>query len=129
MVSQAEVVRLINIFFNALGAIYPILDFHCLVSEAEAIYAAVDSLHGAETGRKIPNAAETVLAYDTTTLKLITAVALLIDTKDANPRAVRLFESVKSDLAESYWHEPDLQNVIHFILAVCVLVHLLIFEG
>ena len=123
-VCHAEAFRLINIFSNTLGAIYPMLDLNRLTSESETIYAAVDSIHGSDTGQMIPGLAETLLTFDTTTLKLVTAVALLVDAKSADPRASRLFESVRSDLTENYWHEPDLQNIIHFILAVRTMVHL-----
>lgn len=115
---QQQAVHLTHVFLNGPGAIYPFLDSVCLLSDTEKWYAAIDTLRKGNLVDKI--AAQTIISHDPMIQRLVLAIALVVDRKDADPLAKRLFNSAQNETFICHSHPPSIQSAIYFVLAVSI---------
>ncbi|KAH8805366.1 hypothetical protein F5884DRAFT_859974 [Xylogone sp. PMI_703] len=121
---RTATIRLIQAFVNGPGSMYPVFEVDHLVSETEAVFAIIESLKRLDGQRLSLGAAERLLNYNSTMLKLVVAVALTLEKKDFDRTAKLLFDSIQEDLTSSLWYTSSLRTVSYCILTALLYYHL-----
>lgn len=115
-----EITRLIHVFNNGPGRIYPVAETSDLLQTSERLVKVLDQAGKDKSMHNCILAAEELTSPATTTLKLVLANALTLENFQVNPLAQKHFESVRERLGSSFWALPDLRTIINWILVVCL---------
>lgn len=121
-IGREEALRLIQIYSNGPGSMYPVVASDELALRVETIFSLKKYLEAAENQAKGIMLSETMFSYETNTLKLVLAIALTLEKKDSDDMAQRLFEGVQDRLTTSFWRSSNLNTVVLSILTVGIYV-------
>lgn len=117
-IDQLEVRRLIQVFVNGPGSMYPVVDTDELRSRSDLLYSMMASARGGQKKEKIFPAAEALFSHETNVLKLVLAISLTLESCGRNEIAQRLFDSIGDAWQSSFWAAPDFGNIIIHVLLV-----------
>ena len=117
-VDGTEAVRLIRLFWTTRGLMYPIFDPQGLITDTEALYTAMHHVQ-ANGDNEVPQIyAERLLKYDSTTLKLVMAIATVSEKGSSDRFADRLLQSMINGLWQTIWRISSLKTLSHLLLLV-----------
>ena len=116
--SGATAIKLIKLFASGPGLMYPVVDIEDLITEATTLFATIENIRMNGRAGNDDIHIETLLNHDLTDLKLVLAISIVLEKKDADKLAERLLHSMQDDLWISTWQASTLKTLTHVILLV-----------
>ena len=116
--SGARAMRLIELFASGPGLMYPVIDVECLITEATGLFATIENIRVNGRPGNDDIHIGTLLNHDLTELKLVLAVSIVLEKKDADKLAERILHSMQDDLWISIWQASTLKTLTQVILLV-----------
>jgi hypothetical protein len=116
--TKSDAVRLINVWHEEMGMMYPFMEIDKMVQYAEMLFAFVEA--AARSGLmqgKMPGA-DAIMDDRTTNLKLVLAIALVLEGNGKDPLGERLFDNVHNIVEKTVTNPVDLQGINLLILTV-----------
>lgn len=114
----AEVKRLVLVFNNGPGLIYPVVETDGLLKTAERVFRVLEHAGKDQSIHNCLVAAEELTSAETVTLKLVLANALALEARSINRLAQKHFDSIRDALGTSFWSLPSLRAIVNWVLVV-----------
>ena len=116
--SKHEAIRLIHVWQEEMGMMYPFLNIDKVIRYAEMLFIFVEA--AARSGLTQPNlpGADAIMDDQTSVLKLILAIALVLEGQGKNPLGERLFDNVQKVVDRSLSDPADLRGISMLALTV-----------
>lgn len=115
---EQEVSRLINVWSNGIGKLFPVVDVPNLHARWESLHAMLTSTRTDRSTQKYLATIEVLLDGETHLLKLVLANSLTAGSGGMNETAKRLFDSVGGAPQAAFTEVPTLRNINMLMLVV-----------
>ncbi|KAF2740003.1 hypothetical protein EJ04DRAFT_456614 [Polyplosphaeria fusca] len=109
--TKHEAIRLVQVWHEEMGMMYPFMDIEKLLRHAENLFIFIES--AARTGlmqRGLPGA-DQIMDDQTSLLKIILAVALILEGYGKSPLGERLFENVHKVVERTLLDSVDIKGI------------------
>jgi len=116
-VSKDEAIRLIHVWDDEMGCMYPVIDVDKLVEHTNLLYTFMDAARQTGLVETAFPGADAIYDDQTRILKLVLAIACTLEGSGKSELGRRLFESVRSSLEEQMFTSVDLKTIRMLILA------------
>jgi hypothetical protein len=116
--SKEEAVRLVRVWQDEMGTMYPIVDIEGLIRHAGLLYTFMDAAR--RSGLMEPGLPGADAIYDdqTVLLKLIVSIALTLEASGKSDLGRKMWECVKANVEAHQFDSPDLKSLQMLALAV-----------
>ncbi|KAF1930824.1 uncharacterized protein M421DRAFT_57227 [Didymella exigua CBS 183.55] len=109
--SKAEALRLVHVWYEEQGIMYPILDLDKLLRHADMLFSFVEAAARSGLMQRAMPGADAIMDDQTSVLKLVLAITLVMEGGGTDPLGERLFSNVQG-VVERILSEPvSLQSV------------------
>ncbi|KAI9840638.1 MAG: hypothetical protein M1837_001407 [Sclerophora amabilis] len=117
-IGKDEAIRLIHVYEEEMGMMYPILDIEKVLRHARNLYAFLTAAARTGFAQLGQPGADGISDDDTNVLKLVLANALMVEGSGQSELGTRLFEGVRSAADSRIWGcEIDLKGLSILVLA------------
>ena len=123
-IDTQEVYRLIDVFANGVGAMFPVVDFDKLRSKWASLTTMISSAKARPKNEGLFLTAEAMFNADSNILKLVMANSLTAESGGMNDTAKSLFSSTGSAHHTAQWDTPNLKNITMLLLTGVLYYHL-----
>ncbi|KAF2200336.1 fungal-specific transcription factor-like protein [Delitschia confertaspora ATCC 74209] len=109
--TKHEAIRLVRMWHEEMGMMYPFLDIETVIRYAEMLFSFVEAaartglMQGARAG------ADAIMDPQTTILKLILAIALVLEGCGKDPLGEKLFENVQSVVEKTLLDPVEIKGI------------------
>ena len=119
---RPNIFRLLEVFGNGPGALYPLVDIDKLRSRWDSLYSMMACVRASRSTEKFLQTAEAMVSHETIVLKFVLANSLTLESGGINETAQRLFDSTGGVYQSCQWDGPNLGNIVILALTVgCML--------
>lgn len=118
MLTKEETLRLVNVYQDEMGLMYPMLDIEKLLSHANMLFTFVEAANRSGLMQIALPGADSINDDQTNILKLVLACALVLEASGKSDLGKRLFEYVKPTVDAQLLGPPDAKGVQMLILTV-----------
>jgi hypothetical protein len=118
--SKEETIRLVRVWQDEMGTMYPIVDIDRLIRHANLLFTFMDAAR--RSGLMEPGLPGADAIYDdqTVLLKLIVSIALTLEASGKSDLGRKMWECVKTNVEAHQFSSPDLKSLQMLALAVSV---------
>lgn len=116
--NKSDAVRLINVWHEEMGMMYPFMDIEKVVGYAEMLFAFVEAAARSGLMQGGRPGADAIMDDRTSNLKLVLAIALILEGNGKDPLGERLFKNVHNLVEKKVSDPVDLQGINLLILTV-----------
>jgi hypothetical protein len=116
--TKSDAIRLINVWHEEMGMMYPFMDIEKVVQYAEMLFAFVEAAARSGLMQGGRPGADAIMDSRTTNLKLVLAIALILEGNGKDPLGERLFNNVHNLVEKTVSNPVDLQGINLLILTV-----------
>jgi hypothetical protein len=116
--SKEEAIRLVGVWQDEMGTMYPIVDIESVTRHVGLLYTFMDAAR--RSGLMEPGMPGADAIYDdqTVLLKLIVAIALTLEASGKSDLGRKMWECVKTSVEAHQFDSPDLKSLQMLALAV-----------
>ena len=119
MVPQAEAVRLCQVYEDEMGLMYPVLDIEDVIAYAQQLYPFMEAARRTGLMQQGMPGSDTLDDADTSILKLVIAIGLVVEAGGRSDLAKRLFQSVQSTVDKCLRGSASIKGIQMLAMAVC----------
>jgi hypothetical protein len=116
--SKDEAVRLIHVWQDEMGTMYPVVDIDRLVRHASLLFTFMEAARRSGLMEASLPGADAIHDEQTNSLKLIVAIALTLEASGKSDLGRRLWDAVKSPIETIGFNPPDVRGLQMLVLAV-----------
>jgi hypothetical protein len=117
-VTKEEAVRLVHVWQDEMGCMYPIVDLDKILRHTSLLFTFMDAARRTGLMESALPGADAIYDDETRMLKLILAVALTLEGSGKSELGKRLFETTKAAVEEQVFAPTDIKTVRMLCLAV-----------
>ena len=121
---RQEVCRLINVWSNGIGELFPVVNIQKLHRRWESLHTMLTSARTNGSKQKYLSTIEVLLDGETHLLKLVLANSLTAESGGMNETAKRLFDSVGAAPQAAFTEVPTLKTINMLMLVVGLIIRL-----
>lgn len=119
---RREVYRLINVWSNSIGKLFPVVDIEKLHARWESLHTMLTCVRTGGNTQKCLTTIEALSDGETHLLKLVLANSLTAGSGGMNETAKRLFDSTGGAAQAAFTGVPSLRNINMLVLVVSFVV-------
>lgn len=116
--SKDEAVRLIHVWQDEMGTMYPVVDIDKLVRHTNLLFTFMEAARRSGLMEAGLPGADAIHDDQTNSLKLIVAIALTLEASGKSDLGRRLWDCVKSPIEVISFNPPDVKGLQMLVLAV-----------
>ena len=113
-----EALRLCQLYNEAFGTMYPVIDMHQVIANAESFFAPIGSSTQARSRHRDSSMGDTSFSNDVNVLKLVLAISLASVSAGKDEQGQRLFQSVRDAAEVPIWDSMGLEGIQLLTLVV-----------
>ena len=118
--SKDEAVRLIHVWQDEMGTMYPIVEIDRLVRHANLLFTFMEAARRSGLMEASLPGADAIHDDQTNSLKLVVAIALTLEASGKSDLGRRLWDAVKSPIETIGFNPPDVRGLQMLVLAVSI---------
>ena len=119
--TKKEALRLVSVFHDEMGLMYPLLDIDKVSRHAEMLFAFVEAASRAGLMQGALPGADAIEDDQTSILKIVLAIALTLEGNGKSPLGERLFNNIHKVLDRTLSDPVDLRSIQTLAVAVTIL--------
>lgn len=116
--TKSEAVRLIHVWQEEMGMMYPFMDIEKIIQYAEMLFSFVEAAARSGLMQGAMPGSDAIMDDRTSHLKLMLAIALVLEGNGKDPLGEKLFENVHTIVEKTLSNPVDLQGINMLILTV-----------
>jgi len=116
--SKDEAIRLVRVWQDEMGTMYPIVDVDRLAGHATLLYTFMDAARRAGLMEPSMPGADAIYDEQTILLKLVVAIALTLEASGSSELGRKMWGSVRSSVEAHFFDSPNLNSLQILTLAV-----------
>jgi hypothetical protein len=116
--TKQEAIRLINVFEEEMGMMYPFMDINKMLRYAEMLFSFVEAASRSGLMQGGLPGADAIMDDQTTQLKILLAIVLVMEGTGKDSLGERLFQNVNNVVERTLSTPVDLQGINMLILTV-----------
>lgn len=116
--TKQEAIRLINVFEEEMGMMYPFMDINKMLRYAEMLFSFVEAASRSGLMQGGLPGADAIMDDQTTLLKILLAIVLVMEGTGKDSLGERLFQNVNNVVERTLSTPVDLQGINMLILTV-----------
>lgn len=120
--SKHEALRLVRVWHDEMGIMYPFLDIDKLIRYTEMLFSFVEAASRSGLMQGALPGSDAIMDDQTSLLKVILAIALILEGYGKSDLGKRLFENVHKVVEQTLLDQVDLKGINMLILAVSNLI-------
>lgn len=109
--SKHEALRLVHVWQEEIGMMYPFMDIDQVLSYAEVLFSFVEAATRSGLMQPGKPGSDAIMDNRTSNLKLILAIALILEGNGKDPLGEKLFENVRPVVDKTLSGTVDLQGI------------------
>jgi hypothetical protein len=117
--SKDEAIRLIHVWQDEMGTMYPIVDIDRLVRHSNLLFTFMEAARRSGLMEASLPGADAIHDDQTNSLKLIVAIALTLEASGRSDLGRRLWDCVKAPIEVIGFNPPHVKGLQMLVLAVC----------
>ncbi|KAF1841157.1 uncharacterized protein K460DRAFT_359678 [Cucurbitaria berberidis CBS 394.84] len=111
-ISKHEAIRLVHVWHEEMGVMYPILEVEKVLRYTEMLFSFVEAAHRSGLMQGALPGADAIMDDQTSVLKLVLAITLVLEGRGKDPLGEKLFENVHKVVEKTSLSEPvSLQGI------------------
>jgi hypothetical protein len=119
--AKHDAIRLIHVWNEEMGTMYPFLDIEQVIRYAELLFSFVEAATRSGFMKLGKPGADAIVDDRTNNLKLVLAIALVLEGNGKDPLGERMFNSVHGIVEKTLSKPVDLQGINMLVLTVSFL--------
>lgn len=116
LISREEAIRLCRVYEEEIGIIYPLFDIETIINHVNMLWSFLEA--ATRSGLVRRPGAEITDDDDTNLVKMILAVALILEGDGQSDLGQRLFDSLKAVITAKFWGPTDIKGLSLICVAV-----------
>jgi hypothetical protein len=117
--SKDEAIRLIHVWQDEMGTMYPVVDIDRLVGHTNLLFMFMEAARRSGLMEASLPGADAIHDEQTNSLKLIVSIALTLEASGKSDLGRRLWECVKAPIETIGFNPPEIKGLQMLVLAVC----------
>lgn len=118
-ISRHEAVRLVQVWHEEQGAMYPFLEIDKVLRYTEMLFSFVEAAARSGLMQGALPGADAIMDDQTSILKIVLAITLVMEGKGKDPLGERLFENVQKVVEKTLFDPVNLHSIHLLALTVC----------
>ncbi|EER26054.1 Fungal specific transcription factor, putative [Coccidioides posadasii C735 delta SOWgp] len=111
VIKREEAIRLCRNYEEEIGLMYPIFDIEKLITQTNLLFTFLEAADRTGFAKRFKPGADCLSDDDTSNLKMVLAVALIVEGNGESPLGARFYNSVKHNVEANLWEPGDVKTI------------------
>ncbi|KAK2748722.1 hypothetical protein FQN57_000303 [Myotisia sp. PD_48] len=117
VINREEAIRLCRVYEDEIGVMYPVLDVEKLVAQTNLLFAFLEAADRTGFAKRFKPGADCLSDDDTSILKTVLAITLVVEGNGQSALGSKFFASVKHKVEANLWESVDIKTIKLLALA------------
>lgn len=127
IMKREEAIRLCRNYEEEIGLMYPIFDIERLITQTNLLFTFLEAADRTGFAKRFKPGADCLSDDDTSILKMVLAITLLVEGDGESELGARFYNSVKQNVEFNLWESVDIKTIKLLALVVSITAVILLF--